>query len=227
MNTFIVATVIIVYALFLSRFAWHSLLWLRASAQPSYSAAFRKAPAFVYIASAIDILFFRRIFISGKMLWIGSWLFHLSLVLVGIRHLRFLCRSLPSCLILLQPTGVFAGYVLACSVFYLIILRSVRRKNRYASAYNYFILCMLLLISIIGLVMRNFFIPDLVEVKYFMLGVFGLQPQPLPDSLLFILHFSLFLVLLPYLPVHILAAPLVNLEANRRREELRFIIHDK
>jgi len=49
----------------------------------------------------------------------------------------------------------------------------------------------------------------------------------LPDSSLFLFHIALFLLLLPYLPTHIIAAPFVNLEANRRLEELRYVIHER
>lgn len=75
--------------------------------------------------------------------------------------------------------------------------------------------------------MRMFFRPDLLSVKQFALGIFGLSPQPLPDSILFFLHIGLFLLLLPFLPPHIIAAPFVNLEANRRMEELRYVIHER
>lgn len=227
MDTFMFATVIFVYSSFVTRFAWHVILWLRASGQSQYRQnSSAKASGSAYLVTLLDLLLLRRTFGSGKMLWIGSWTFHVSLLFVGLRHLRFICRSLPDCFILLQPVGVFAGYLLAFSLFYLIMLRTMFRQNRYASDYNYFLLCMLFVISISGLVMRNFFVPDLAAVKYFILGITGLQPRSIPDSPLFIFHFAGFLLLLPFLPLHLLAAPLVTLDANRREEELRFIIHD-
>ena len=42
------------------------------------------------------------------------------------------------------------------------------------------------------------------------------SPAPLPESLLFTLHFVLVLVLVPLLPTHIFTAPLVMYEARKR-----------
>jgi nitrate reductase gamma subunit len=215
------------YALFISRFAWQAVLWFRSSGQTALYPVFRrKMPAVVCLSTLLDVLFFRRLFAASKLLWLGSWIFHVSFILVALRHMRYFFPSLPDCLILIQPAGVCAGYLLPLSLLYLLVLRIVRKKDRYASSYNYAISGALFLISATGVLMRTFFRPDPVSVKQFGLGIFSLSPQALPDSPAFILHSSMFLLLLPFLPSHILAAPFVNLEANRRREELRFIIHD-
>jgi nitrate reductase gamma subunit len=216
------------YLFFVVRFAWQSIIWFRASGHAAaYPVFLKRVPASVCIGTVLDILFFRRIFNTSKPLWIGSWVFHISFFLVALRHMRFFFPSLPDCLIFLQPVGLIAGYLLPLSLLYLIALRTSQKKERYASLYNYIISGMLLLISSIGVVMRMFFRPDMLRVKEFSLGIFGLSPQPLPDSSLFLFHLALFLLLLPYLPTHIIAAPFVNLEANRRMEELRYVIHER
>lgn len=216
------------YFLFIFRFAWQGIIWLKTSASRQlYSQSVGAAPATVYLSTVLDLLFFRRTFSTGKFLWTGSWIFHLSFFFVALRHTRFFFSSLPDCLIFLQPAGLVAGYLLPVSLLYLIGRRLLAGKERYASPYNYGLSVMLFLISSIGLAMRMFFRPDVVMVKQFSLGIVSFSPQPLPESLLFLFHFGLFLFLLPYLPTHILAAPFVNLEANRRAEELRYVIHDK
>lgn len=216
------------YLFFVVRFSWQSIAWFRTSGPAvAYPVILRKVSAAVSITTLLDILFFRRLFTTGKFLWIGSWLFHVSFVLVALRHTRYFFRSLPECLIFLQPFGVAAGYLLPLSLLFLMMLRIIQKKHRYSSSYNYIISGMLLLISLTGVVMRTFFRPDLISVKQFALGIVSLRPQALPDSLLFLLHVGIFIALLPYLPTHILAAPFVNLEANRRREELRYLIHER
>lgn len=227
MNVLISVAALAAYLFFMVRFAWQSLIWFRASGQAAYPVFLNRVPASVCIGTVLDILFFRRIFNTSKLLWIGSWIFHISFFFVALRHMRYFFSSLPDCLILLQPVGLIAGYLLPLSLLYLMVLRTVQKKERYASSYNYIISGMLLLISSIGVVMRTFFRPDLVSVKQFSLGIVGLSPQALPDSSLFLFHIALFLLLLPYLPMHIIAAPFVNLEANRRMEELRYVIHEK
>lgn len=224
----IFAAALLSYLLFVARFAWQGLQALRAARHAiPYPVFLRRAPVSVYLSTLLDLLFFRRIFNTSKLLWAASWVFHISLFFVALRHLRFMFPSLPACLVFLQPVGVVAGYLLPLSLLYLIASRTVQKKDRYASSYNYIISGMLFLISSTGLVMRIFFRPDLISVKQFALGIFGLSPQALPDSYLFLFHFGMFIVLLPYLPSHIIAAPFVNLEANRRMEELRYVIHDK
>jgi len=224
----ITVAALVSYLLFIVRFAVQGLQVLRASGSASFSPAFlRRVPASVYLSTILDILFFRRIFSSSKVLWIGSWVFHLSFFFVALRHVRYFFPSLPGCLIFLQPVGVAAGYLLPLSLLYLLVLRTVQKKDRYASSYNYIISVMLFLISATGVVMRTYFRPDLISVKQFALGIFGLSSHVLPDSALFLFHLSLFLLLLPYLPAHIFAVPFVNLEANRRVEELRYVIHER
>lgn len=228
MNVMISVAALVAYLFFIVRFAWQSIIWFRASGHAAaYSVFLKKVPASVYISTLLDILFFRKIFSTSKLLWAGSWVFHVSFFFVALRHMRYFFPSLPDCLILFQPVGVVAGYLLPFSLFYLIVLRIVQKKDRYVSSYNYIISAMLFFISSIGLTMRMFFRPDLLSVKQFSLGIFGLSPQALPDSALFLFHLALFLLLLPYLPTHIIAAPFVNLEVNRRREELRYVIHEK
>jgi nitrate reductase gamma subunit len=228
MHLLVFFAALVAYLFFIIHFAWQSIIWFRASGHAAvYPVFLKRPPAIVCIGTVLDILFFRRIFNASKCLWIGSWVFHLSFFFVALRHMRYFFPSLPACLIFLQPVGLIAGYLLPLSLLYLIVLRTVKNKERYASTYNYIISGMLLLISSIGVVMRMFFRPDMLSVKQFSLGIFGLSPQPVPDSILFLLHIGLFLCLLPFLPTHIVAAPFVNLEANRRLEELRYVIHER
>jgi len=219
---------VVIYLFFIVRFVWLVIIWLRASGNATaYPVFLTRVPVRVYVITVLDILFFRRIFDTSKLLWIGSWVFHVSLFFVALRHMRYFFPSVPDCLIFFQPVGLIAGYLLPLSLLYLIALRTAQKKDMYASSYNYAISGMLFFISTVGLMMRMYFRPDLLSVKQFSLGIFGLSPQPLPDSMLFLLHIGLFLLLLPFLPTHIIAAPFVNLEANRRVEELRYVIHEK
>jgi len=218
---------LISYLVFVSRFAWQGITYLRAAGQSAaYPRFLSTTPTSVYIATLLDILLFRRVFSVDKLLWMGSWTFHVSFFFVILRHVRYFFSSLPDCFTILQPIGVFFGYLLSVSLLFLIMLRVSQKKDRYVSSYNYVITGMLFLISVTGVMMRNFFRPDLVVVKQFCLGVFGLSPAVLPESPAFLMHSVMFLVLLPYLPAHFFAAPFVNLEANSRKEELRGIMHE-
>jgi hypothetical protein len=64
-------------------------------------------------------------------------------------------------------------------------------------------------------------------VKLFIQGILSLSPAAAPDSIPFLLHFSLVLIVVPLLPTHILTAPLVMLEARKRDLALPLVMHDK
>ena len=88
------------------------------------------------------------------------------------------------------------------------------------------LLGLLFAISTLGLLMYLDFKPDLVGVKLFILGILSFAPQPLPQSLLFLAHFILVLVLVLLLPSHIFTAPLVMFEARKRDQALRGVMHE-
>jgi hypothetical protein len=75
--------------------------------------------------------------------------------------------------------------------------------------------------------MHALYNPNLVDVKLFAFGIMTLNPAAAPDSALFVMHFSLVLVLIPFLPTHIFTAPLVMMEARKREQALRLVMHEE
>jgi hypothetical protein len=90
-----------------------------------------------------------------------------------------------------------------------------------------FLLGLVLAISSIGVIMHAWLTPNLVEVKLFALGLACFKPAPMPESLLFMTHFILVLVLVPFLPTHIFTAPLVMMEARKREQALHLVMHEE
>jgi nitrate reductase gamma subunit len=136
-------------------------------------------------------------------------------------------NPVPAFIIFIQPVGIAAGYVLPLSLVLILIIRTAGARDRYISSYNYFLVGVLLMISVTGLVMRTYFQPDLIAVKDFITGILIFKPDVLPESSLFTLHFLFALLLLPYVPFHLFTAPIVTFEANRREEGLGMILHEK
>ncbi len=226
MSLILIAAAYLVYAAFWLRLGLHTVLWLRAARQQTAGpAAAEKSPVSCATA-AIDIIFFRRLFASNKPLWPGSWVFHVSFPVVIFCHLRYVLAPVPGCIVAAQPFGVFAGYLMAGSLAYVMLLRAAA-KTRYLSRQNYLILGLVFLIGITGLIMRNYLPPDLVDVKSFVTGLVGMKPAPLPAGFFFSLHFFLVLLLVPFLPFHLFTAPLVTLEARRREDTLQKVMHDR
>ena len=227
MDILLVLLAYVMYIAFWVRIFTHVRIWLSAAVQ---TAKYTRAPLgsfSVCALTALEVLFFRKLFADDKPLWPGSWLFHFSLFFVLLRHLRYFLQPVPHCIAIVQPYGIFAGYTLLIALVYILSVRLFSWKKRYVSYSNFFILSVLLLLSVSGLVMRNFFRPDLLQAKVFILGIFTFRPEAAPSGILFAFHFLMALLLLPYVPSHIFTAPFVIAEAARREEGLRMVIHEK
>ena len=198
-------------------------LWKAARTVRGYAPSPSFTPRLV-MKVAGDILFLSRLLNTNDLLWIGEWLFHCTFVLVVLRHLVFFLSPVPGWVAFLQPFGIFAGYLLPLSLIYILTVK-LNREEGYFPSYNFFLLILLLLLSMTGILLRAVFKADLVAVKGFVLGILGLSPQSVPLDFLFLMHFSLVLVVILYVPTHIFAAPLVMLDARQREEELRRLMH--
>lgn len=174
-----------------------------------------------------DILFFTRLFKTNITLWFWEWLFHFTFLLVIIRHLRYIMNPVPEWVSSLQDFGLIAGYVLPFALLVIFLLKMKIEKKQYVSNYNFFLLGIVLFLSITGLLMKFFFRPDIAGIKFFVIEMFAFKPGVLSDGFLFTAHFAAALVLLVYLPAHIFAAPLTMIEARKRDEELEGVLHGK
>ncbi len=215
-----------VYAAFWVRFFLHALVWWRALHRLDAVVSAPQASRLkAYALTGLDVLFLGRLLKVNAALWLGEWVFHVTFFLVLARHLRYFLDPVPSWVWSVQTPGLVAGYILPLSLAYILLVRILGKRQKYASPGNFFLLTIVLMISSLGVLM-NFYKPNLVDVKLFILGIIGFSPKPAPESVLFIIHFLLFLVLVPLLPTHIFTAPLVMLEAKKREQALHLIMHD-
>ncbi len=222
----LIAATYSVYLAFWIRIIWHFIIWYRAANTFKTYPRPSRASLDVLALIVADLFFFRRLFLSNKLLWIGSWMFHLAFVLVLFQHLRFFMDPVPSIIIVMQPIGRVAGYVLPVSLVYLFGLKIIRERQRYLSLLNILVMSLIFLISASGFALKFVARPDLVQVKAFMIGILRFSPEAVPDSPLFLFHFLMVLLLLPYLPSHVFTAPFVTIEATKRDEELNILLHD-
>ena len=143
--------------------------------------------------------------------------------------MRVICRyfldPVPAWVWSVQAPGLIAGYILPFSLAYILFVRLLGKHQKYASPGNFFLLTLVLMISSIGVLM-HLYKPNLVDVKLFILGIISFSPKPAPESVLFLVHFALVLVLVLLLPTHIFSAPLVMLKARKREQALHLIMHD-
>lgn len=226
MGIFLTLTTYFVLLILLSiSFSRFLTLWNAAKTVRRFSSPAPPLNPLLLFKMAADILFLMRLLKTNDLLWIGEWVFHVSFLLVVLRHLRFFLTPVPEWVWHLQTTGLIAGYVLPLSLVYIFLMKV--REDKYFPSYNFFLVVLLFLISATGLLMQGLLKSDTVNIKTFMTGVFTFAPVASPDGALFVIHFSLVLVFAAYLPAHIFSAPFVLVAARKREEDLRMIIHEK
>ncbi|NJD56653.1 MAG: hypothetical protein FIA94_09655 [Nitrospirae bacterium] len=190
-------------------------------------AAHDKMSVRAFLQGVCDVLSFRRLLAVNDVLWIGEWIFHVSFVLVILRHLRYFLDPVPPCIWSVQTPGIIAGYLLPLTAMYIFVEKYLVEKKKYVSHYNSLLLGIISFISVSGLLMKTVYHPDVVSIKTFIISAVTFRFAPVPGSSFFILHVIFVLALLVILPTHIFAAPLVLLGARQREENLNRVIHEK
>jgi nitrate reductase gamma subunit len=199
---------------------------------------------------ALEVLLFRSLFrndkteLSGsgrvlysgnRFLWLAALIFHWSLVVILVRHLRLFLEPVPGLVAVLDtldglfqvglPPLYLTDVLILLALVYLSLRRIVDAQVRYISLpSDYFALLLILGIVISGVIMRHFLKVDILEVKKTVLGLLSFSPA-LPRTLgsVFYLHLFLISVLLAYFPfsklMHmggIFFSPTRNLANNSR-----------
>ncbi len=151
-----------------------------------------------------EVLFFRSLLKGGiaeKILWLGGWTFHVCFLLIILRHLRFFTYPVPGWVMSFQQIGIWAGLIFPLALLLLIVRRFLNDRFIVISLFqDYFILLLIIGIGLTGLLLKYFVRTNLVDVKAFILGLLTFSPAALPDSPVFVIHFSLVLLLLVYFP---------------------------
>lgn len=141
-----------------------------------------------------EVVFFESLFKGSLWTWGFALLFHGGLALVLMRHLRYFTQPVWSWVDLVQPFGIYAGFVMAAGLLGLWGRRLFVDRVRYISTpSDHLMLALLLLIAISGLSMKFLDHVDVIGVKAFFLGLMAFDWQPLPMTN-GILYVHLFLV---------------------------------
>jgi nitrate reductase gamma subunit len=200
---------------------------------------------------ALEVLLFRSLFRNARAerqagarlvvrdtiaLWLAALAFHYSLLVVVLRHLRFVLQPVPGVVTALanldgffQVTmpALYASDVIAIAALAWLLGRRLWRADlRYLSLFaDYFPLCLLLAIATTGLLMRHVVRVDLVAVKSLALGLVTFSSARVPASVhpLALTHMALVSVLLAWLPFSklthmagVFLSPTRNLANNSR-----------
>jgi len=227
MGWVIVAATYAVVAAFYLRLGVHALRWAQAAwrAPPRHGRGVAKSVLNV-AGATLDVVLLRRLFVANPMLWFGEWLFHASLALVLLRHLRYFTEPAPAVVLWAQTPGWIAGFLLPAALLYILALRLLPGRAPLSSRTYLLLLLELIGLAATGLLLSTRHRVDLVQVKAYALGIVTFRPAPPPVDWLLAGHLGLVLALFASIPSHVFTAPLTLVEARRRDREREAILHE-
>jgi nitrate reductase gamma subunit len=179
-------------------------LWLYASTPvplkvPTTPAPLTRAGAALRVAR--EVALFESLFRANKWLWLFGWVFHVALLVVLLRHLRYFIEPVPAPLAWIQPLGPLAGMAMVGGLLVLWGRRfSVRRVRYITGPSDHLMLALLIAIGLTGLAMKYLVRTDIVAVKAFFLGLMRLELHPLPADPVLLLHLGLVATLMLVFP---------------------------
>ena len=168
-----------------------------------------------------EVVFFESLFKANLWTWGLGWLFHASLLLVLMRHLRYFTEPVWELVALIQPFGMYAGITMLLGLGGLWGRRLFVERIRYISTPSDHLMLLLLMgIAASGLTMKFLVHTDVIAVKGYFLGLMHLDIQMLPADVLLFVHLSLVASLLIVFPFSkLLHAPGVFFSPTRNQKD--------
>jgi nitrate reductase gamma subunit len=177
----------------------------------------------------------RPVYGSAKWLWFFGLMFHWSLLIVVLRHLRFFIEPISPLIGTLSvvdgffeigiPALYLSDVALLTGLSFLFLRRVIVSQVRYISLFtDFFSLLLIAGVVSTGLLMRHFFPADLNTVKTLALGWVTFSPLvPEGTSIVFYMHLCFVFVLLVWFPASklmhaggIFLSPTRNIANNSR-----------
>lgn len=149
-----------------------------------------------------EVTVFESLFKSNKWIWLFGWMFHVGLLLVLMRHLRYFTEPVWSWVTLVQPFGVYAGFALVIGLLGLWARRIFVERIRYISSpSDHLMLLLLIAIGGSGLAMKFVSKTDIIAVKAFFLGLMRFEILALPTHPALLVHLGLVALLMIIFPI--------------------------
>jgi len=173
----------------------------------------------VVIRMLQEVLFFKSLFRSDKLLWALGFLFHYTMLLIVLRHFRYVLDPVWGIIQFVQPFGIYAGFLFILGLLGLMARRIFIDRVRYITApSDIAMLLLLILIGVSGLTMQYVSPTDIVMVKAFFRGLILFNWQPLPADVALLIHLGLVALLMLIFPVSkLLHAPGIFFSPTRNQ----------
>ncbi len=199
-----------------------SLLWIKSNPVENPS-----GKTGVLARMAAEIVFFRSllrntntamyenrpVYTRDIALWLFGLLFHASMLIIVIRHLRFFIEPVPVFINTLSawdgmfelgvPTVYLSDIIFAVSAIYLFLRRAAVSRLRYISlVQDYIPLLLIISVAGTGILMRHIYKVDLLKVKELAIGWTAFSTAlPEGTGLFFFVHLLCVCALLLWFPV--------------------------
>ncbi|MDI6715380.1 MAG: respiratory nitrate reductase subunit gamma [Actinomycetota bacterium] len=148
-----------------------------------------------------EVGFFKSLFYSNRIIWIGGYLMHIALLITIVKHLRFFFKTTPAALAWITSFEIYVGFIFFGALAFLFLMRLVIDRTYYLSLMqDYVLLIFLMLIAATGILTKYYVRTDIIKVKQFVMGLVQFRPEAIPGDPIFIIHFTLVLLLLIYFP---------------------------
>ncbi len=148
-----------------------------------------------------ELTIFESLFKSNKWIWLFGWVFHMSLLLVLARHLRYFTDPVWGWVVLIQPFGKYAAFSMIIGLAGLWARRILVERIRYISSpSDHLMLALLILIGISGLGMKYVVHTDIVVLKEFFIGLMQFQINTLPVNGFLLAHLLMIVLLMLIFP---------------------------
>ena len=146
----------------------------------------------VFLRMLREVFLFQSLFRANKWTWLFGWMFHVALVLIFLRHLRYFTDPVWTWITFIQPFGIYASFAFVIGLVSLGVRRIAVERIRYITGpSDHLMLLILLAIAFSGLSMKYVAHTDIVAVKAFMLGLMYFDIQPLPQDPAILIHLGL------------------------------------
>jgi nitrate reductase gamma subunit len=168
-----------------------------------------------------EVFLFESLFKANLWTWGLGWLFHVSLLLVVLRHLRYFTEPVWGWVVFIQPFGMYAGITMLVGVLGLWARRIFVERIRYISTpSDHLMLLLFVVIAVSGLVMTFISHTDVIAVKGFILGLMYFDWQALPSSAALYIHLFMVAMLLLIFPISkLLHAPGLFFSPSRNQAD--------
>jgi nitrate reductase gamma subunit len=175
----------------------------------------------VVVRMTKEVVLFESLFKANKWTWLFGWVFHMAMLLVVLRHLRYFTEPVWFWVNWVQPFGLYAGFAMVAGLAALWGRRFLVERIKYISAPSDHLMLLLLIgIGVTGLMMKYVAHTDIISLKAYILGLMYFDWQPLPADPVLLVHLGLVLILIFIFPISkLLHAPGVFFSPGRNQAD--------